>query len=309
MIHVLRPTDLVGLTYFHRRVSGNLARSRDVLALPDHDPGTAALLLADLRWPPRRHSWVARSGRRIQGLASIRRGATRQYWEIDYLVVPNTGSADAVCRDLLTEVSSRAAEMGIEKLHLRVPADHPALSSVTGAGFVWYAEESVLRCDALPHRPAEGGTPALRRRTSADDHALYRLYNQAVPARIRHIEAATFSEWVAVQRLTPAHRSEQWILDGPRFPIAWLRVARRGRSGQLEMWYLAEAEGQLANCVQFGISRLAGQTVGWAVAADYQIRLARLLHEMGFIEVARSAVFARQIAQRVPVARFAPVPV
>ena len=306
MIRDLRPTDLIALAHFHRRAAANLARSRDLLAMSQSDPGTAALLLADWRLPARRRTWIATDRRRLIGLVSVRRGAVAQSWEIDRLLLPPNARMEAVCQKLLTEISLACAQQGIERLFLRLPADHPVLVSAQQAGFVHYAEETVLRLEGAWSAPPVDRPAALRRRDRADDHGVYRLYNLSVPARVRQSEAVTYQEWVALQRLAQGQRSEQWVIDGGGSLRAWFRVARRRRAGLVETLYLPEAEEELPACLDFVLGRLAGERRLWGLAPHFQPALARHLQDRGFEEVGRSAVFVKHLAVRVRSPRLVP---
>ncbi|HEX2172473.1 MAG TPA: hypothetical protein VHL09_08505 [Dehalococcoidia bacterium] len=307
MIRVLRPTDLLALAHFHRRAA-NLARSRDLLATAQAEPGTAGLLLADWRLPARRRTWVATSGRRLIGLVSGRRGPTRQSWEIDRLILTDDDKLREVCLSLLSEISLASAEAGVERLYLRLPIDHPVVESAAQAGFVWYGEELVLRQEVDRDAPPMAPPIGLRRREPADDHAIYRLYNQSVPARVRQAEAVTFQEWQALQHLSDNRRSEQWVLDRGSLIAAWYRAVRRRQSGLLECLYLPEAETELPHGLDFALSRLAGARVLWSLAPVFQPALVRHLQAEGFEEVARSAVFIKHLAVRARAPALVPVP-
>ena len=305
MIRELRPTDLLALAHFHRRAAANLARSRDLLAMSQSDPGTASLLLADWRFPARRQTWVATDRHRLIGLVSTRRGAVRQSWEIDRLLLPPDARMEAVCQSLLAEISLACAHQGIERLYLRLPVDHPVLTSAQRAGFVHYAEELVMRLEgALPAQAVPPGN--LRRRDPADDHAVYRLYNLSVPTRVRQSEAVTYQEWLALQRLARTQRSEQWVVDAGASLVAWFRVARQRQAGLIEALYLPETEAKLATYLDFVLGRLAGESRVWGLVPHFQPALARHLQARGFDEVGRSAVFVKHLAVRVRAPRLVP---
>lgn len=298
MIRVLRPTDLLPLAHFHRGAALNLARSRDPLAMAQADPGTAGLLLADWRLPARRRTWVAVDGRRLIGLVSMRRGRWEKSWEIDRLLLTPDDHLDDIARWLLQEASLASALTGIERIYLRLPAEHAVVESAARAGFVWYGEEHVLRRESEGQADAHLPPVGLRRREAADDHAIYRLYNQSVPVRVRQSEALTFQEWQALQRLMEGRRSEQWVLDRGGALAVWLRLARRRRAGLIEGLYLPEDDADLGACFAFAIGRLAGPRVIWALAPAFQPALVRHLQREGFEEVTRSAVFVKHLAVR-----------
>lgn len=304
MIRVLRPLDLPALAGFHKHASGNLARSRDLLAAAQAEPGTAGLLLADWRVPARRRTWIATEGRRPIGLVSIRRGSLPASWEIDRLILPADDRLIDICGHLLRSVSLNCSNLGIQRLYLRLPADHPVVKGVAQAGFVWYGEELVLHYQHPVRDRVAEAPDGLRQRVPADDHGIYRLYNQTVPARVRQSEAVTFQEWLATARLV--RHAEQWILESLDGVEAWLRVGRRGRSGSIEALYSPAAAKQLPDLLAFAIGRLAGQTEAWGLVGAYQPELARLLLERGFDDAGRSAVFVKHLAARIPASGLVP---
>ena len=144
-------------------------------------PGPLRLLRACLLPGHQRQIWVGRDGATLLGVAALRRRGGRSAWEIDTLIT--TAPNEAFLLDLLDRAVATAGSDGAHRLFLRLSTASPALEQARRHGFVVVTEETLfgvsqpLPMDTPPHRA--------RRRTRADDHALFRLYSQAVPQEVR----------------------------------------------------------------------------------------------------------------------------
>lgn len=204
----LRVTDLPVLALHNNAAYPNQAVTLDRCDHPADVHKSVWQLLDGGLLPFRtRRIWIGRQGMTLIGLASVRPRKGHFAWEIDTLL--STTNADVYVLDLLDRAVAAAGAEGAGRLFLRVRVDSPLLAAARQHGFTVVTEETRFHAPAPPR--GEALPPGGRRRTRADDLAIFRLYIQAVPQEVRWHTALSPLEWRAAEEPLggPAH---DWIL-------------------------------------------------------------------------------------------------
>jgi len=312
----VRPTDLVALVAFDGRICPNEAKTRDRLGREESSPSPLESALEQwFSFATGRHTWISVRGSTLRGLISARHRSSKTAWEIDCLV--NAAGDEALCMSLLDHVSEEAGREGAEKIFLRVNADSPVAPIARRAGFVPFVAEtgyvhrgpvSGAQPDRSPPPDAsENSTLSLRRRSRADAHTLFQLYNVAVPESVRRVEAVTFAEWLAAQeRHWLTRHSAQLVLERDGYLGAWIRAAADGDIGRFDLLVHPRELKLLEPLVLAALARLSGQGILLALVPEYEEPLARLLNRLGFEKQGQYVVMAKRTAVLVKAPRLAP---
>lgn len=204
----LRVTDLPVLALHNNAAYPNQAVTLDRCDHPADVHKSVWRLLGGGLLPFRtRRIWIGRQGMTLIGLASVRPRKGRFAWEIDTLL--STANADAYVLDLLDRAVAAAGAEGAGRLFLRVRVDSPLLAAARQHGFTVVTEETRFYAPA-PLR-SEASPPGGRRRTRADDLAIFRLYIQGVPQEVRWHTALSPLEWRAAEEPLGG-QAHDWVL-------------------------------------------------------------------------------------------------
>jgi len=308
----LRPIDLPALASLWARgklsfFSGdaaafcNEAHIWERLGLEEH--GVALLERAVQQWAPigsGRLTWVVMRGMTLRGLASARRRARRDAWEVDYLIVPS--GDEGTCVTLLEELARGLGQAGAERVFLRLDAHCRLLGAARSAGFFPYLREHLWRLERAP-----GGLDCpplpMRLRTAADVLPLFQLYNASVPASVRRCEALTLREWAALQE---RGRCQQLVLQKDGRLAAWLRLARRDRAGSFALLVPRREDVPLEDLLATALHYLRDRRPIFCLVPDYERALAARLADLGFQPAAEYAVLANRLVR--PIKETATVP-
>lgn len=320
-----RPTDIVALVAFDGRVYPNEARPWARLG---RDAAGAHLLgSAFEQWfsfATGRATWVSVQGQTVRGVISAHRRAGRLAWEIDTLIAA-AEDAPAIALALFDQLAGGAARAGVHKLFLRLDAGSDLIAAAHRAGFATYARETLLRLEAWP--PAEGQrgvgggqsegpsfptahsplptAPALRPQAKGDAYSLFQLYSRGTPEQVRHVEAATFQEWLAAGENRSRGRGALSLVgEQEGRAVAWLRTSREPDQGRLDLllhpdcWPVVEA--LVDHCAA---ALKAGRPV-CALVRDYAAPVAERLTGLGFAPAGAYVCLAKRLA--VPVRELRP---
>jgi hypothetical protein len=311
-IRTVRATDIVPLIAFLRKDTRREVTARVWPRVgEDADWKAAWRTLAPIIAAPGRsaRSWayITRDGVRSVALARARVGGIA--WDVEELHLAAGDWLAGV--ELLDYMAVGASGSGVRRVFLATSPEADVVRIAKQAGFVNYASETLYatRLSAPPSAPAlEPPRPRLHR----DLHALFQLYNAAVPCRVRSAEALTLDEWSVLNsaggwpsNLSRSRQELVWERDGAI--IAWLRTSRAGRNRRLELLvhpsYLEKTE----QMVRYTLSRLRPQLPIYFPARHYQPELASALEAIGFQRAVDCLVFARELTVRVPGRAFIPV--
>ncbi len=304
MIRPVRPTDLVALVELYRRGFVNEAQAAcDLVGRCGGRTRPGTFLEHWLSLEENRHTWISVRGRTVQGLISARSLAGSTAWEIDRLLFA-TGEQDVtVGISLLDYLSAVACEVGVHRLFLRLARDSAALEASRRAGFFPYTLEMLYGRQAVePDRslPPHNGVLALRRKGGGDEQALFRVYSEVVPGRVRQAEGLTLQEWrQARDKCLGQRRRQELVVEMGGMPVGWLHVVSMDRAGQFDLLVRPEAEAHLEYLLEYGLALLRGRSPVVCLVPEFQSRLPFLLETAGFEPVAEFYALVKQLAVRV----------
>ena len=310
-VRSVRPTDLAALAGFNRRSQPNDAVSRRDLAVRRQPLSTGMLLQHWLSFDENRQTWVAvdrsQGSKRIVGLASAQ--ADGPIWEIDRLIVASDAGPHVLQR-LLSYVSAVGSENGIQKLFLRLLDGSDLIDSARSTGFHVYSTETLYSRQTLESvPPAPGRDSHIRAKANRDNHAVFQLYCEAVPAAIRQAEAMVFAEWQHLYSRRPGTlRRREHVLEMNDTVSGWLRTYSRGQAGYLEVLVAPAAEASLESLIDAGLYHLGERVPIYSLVGDHESRLARSLETRGFAPEASFCALVKQLSVRIRQPRLVPVP-
>ena len=253
-------------------------------------------------WARRRSTaWVCRDGGRVLGLATASRRSGPRSWEITHLSL-GSGSDDHVV-ELLDRTTQAAASNGAQRVFLRLLLDDPLVSDARRSGFFPCAAESLVRSGPGRRDNAcevrTGDVPISHRaKAPRDDHGLFRLYNAAVPQKVRQAVGMTFDQWASSHERSRG-ASEESVIEADGTIVGWLLTTRRAGVGRLEVMVGPDAEARLRHLVDVGLGRLRGADTVYCLVPEYQDALRRLLPLRGFSQSADFVTLVRSTAARV----------
>lgn len=296
MIRPLHPTDVVRYALFSR-----LGRANRVRVLDDLVQGGMSSLtlrrvcLKALSIPKGERCLVSTSGKDLLALACIRQRSGPGAWEISHLSLSLTGTED--CTELLEELCRLAAQLGAERVFLRILDNDPLAENIKRAGFFPYYLNLEYRGHPK-HSPIESVSPLpLRLRTPGDDLGLFRLYNAAVPHKVRTAIGLTMDQWRDSQEKRCGTCIEM-VYENRSSICGWLQTTQEPKFGRLEVLAHPDEEGILGALVDQGIRHIGSQRTICAIVSDYQGHLGRLLVEMGLEKTSEYLVMVKFMAVR-----------
>jgi hypothetical protein len=163
------------------------------------------------------------------------------------------------------------------------------------AGFNHYLTE-YLYCleEARQTEPAESRL-ALRPKSSADEHSLFRLYSAAAPHQVRCAEGMTLQEW---SQIRDKDATSELVLEKGGEISAWVRIRLGRTAGRFEIVTDLGAD-ELGQLVNHSLAVLKGRHPMYCLVPEFQQQLRRILEERGFYQVAAYSCLSKQLAVRV----------
>jgi len=305
MIRSLQLTDVPALLLFLSKAPRNEARARDRLGSKGIELLAAASILKGcLISVDKQHSFVCVNGGFIRGLVCLRRGQGPSAWFIERLLLEP--GCEEICLDLLERVGCAGDKIKAERVFLRLDSSSPAVDMAKQAGFNHYLTEMLYRLDEIHQSaPPDPSRPVgmLRPKSSADEHALFRLYSTAAPLQVRSAEGMTLQEW-AHSRDKDAHR--ELVQENAGEISAWLRIRYSGASGQFEI-FAAPGSGDLTSLVDYTLTVLKTRRPVYCLVPEYQQQLRRIIEERGFYQAGSYSCLSKQLAVRVHEPRWVPL--
>lgn len=310
MIRAVRPTDVAALRALLRRSSADELTTHTwpkVQPESGHLP-LLAILGQTLNHRPRRGGlWVAVEAGRLLAFGGARARCDGQVWDVEHL---HASRADAAI-DLLEHLCGVAGEAGGRRVFLEVPAGSDAVGIARRAGFSPYASATLLRVGSR-FRVDRGNAFSARPRLRSDEHALFQLYNAAVPAKVRAAEAMTYDEWAALHR--GKHRwspslfgdRHQFVWEMGAGLIGWMEIVYGQKSQFLELLVHPNYESMLDRLVAYALTQASEKAPVYAAPRDYQGVMNSALQRAGLAPLGDVEIFVRQLAARVPQPRLVP---
>jgi hypothetical protein len=118
-------------------------------------------------------------------------------WQILNLCTSTTAHGHFARAELLDGVRNQGLEHGVQRVHVRLPLDHPLLPVFLEHGFTQFATEQILYRDeaAAEHEPSVQST--LIRPARRDDlAAIHLLYLRTTPSHVADIEGPSLKAWL-----------------------------------------------------------------------------------------------------------------
>ncbi|MFC1926471.1 hypothetical protein ACFLWV_01830 [Chloroflexota bacterium] len=294
MIRSLHPADVKALFSFLGKAPVNEARTR--YSLCDKQEGLITiipLLKGYLFDRERQHVSVYIDCGIIRGLISIRSCSGPGAWEIDRLLM-NPGNDDD-CINLLEHSASIAGDIGAEKLFLRLNSDSVIADISKQSGFRHYLTEYCYCLDQMPDVHSPEMPLVARPKLSADEQRLFRLYNVAVPPKVRSAEGITFQGWLQSR---DRNISKELVFEKTGEILGCLSIKLKGGIRQLNMVSTGEAD-IIDTLVKYSLALLEGKgTIYWHVP-EFQQCLRDILEEQGFSHIAEYSCLAKQLSATV----------
>ena len=279
----LNPLDVLRCSVFG--LPGGSNRAYPLGAFGRAGPTHPILELARLGLTPRSPSfvWIARRGLHPSAIAAMNQRSGPTSWEIVEVYVEGTGEG---LTDVLDRLSRAAASRSGQAIFLRLAQKDPLVDTARVSGFFPCVAETLFsrpngglaprRQGGLSERPS-----GVRYRTPADDHGLFRLYNAATPAKVRHLMGMTLDQWKSSQLRSEGARDE-WVLEGNGNIVGWLRRTLGKGITLLEVEARSDHASRLAPLLDFGLGGPPSNSQARCLVAEHQTGLAGLLAARGF---------------------------
>ena len=310
-IRAVHPTHLVALRAFDSRPSCTEITAPSWPRVLDGDARLPlwSLLSHSMTHPAGyRRAWVHMDAAGIDGLVVGRVRCGGLVWDVRHLWVDR--ERDGVAVELLAWVCHQAAGRGARRVFLETSLGTWELQIARRAGFEQYTQATLHAGRHSGGGPATASDSA-RPRLRGDEQPLFQLYTAAVPAPVRAAEALTLEEWVALhkgsQRWTPgllANR-HQYVWEEGEILVAWMELVVGAKSQHVEWLVRPSHLGACDDLIAYGLAQASPKAPLYATCREYQEALRLGLERAGFELVTERAVFARQLAARVPERRLA----
>ncbi len=240
----------------------------------------------------------------FRSVASFRPRSGPSSWEVSHLYAdPDSYGA---LTDLLEQVGVASAYGGAERVFLRVEADSDIIPDARRAGFFPCFGETLYRergpASELGRGLFDADAHSVKRRPG-HDHALFRLYNETTPVKVRQLTGMTLEQWKD-SREPMGRRSRERALELEGEVRGWIGTSIRSGVGRIEVTLRPDCAALAPDIVEFGLRSLVKAKSVVALAPDYAPLLGGALEERGFRAEGEFAVLVKSLARmaRQPVA-------
>lgn len=250
MIRPLQPLDIVRYALLAGRGAGNRAFTLD--SLGRSTPGRVspmtipALNLSVLARPAQAVTWI--KDRRVVSIGAARPRSGPRTWEVSHLLL-GQGVLDPA--DLLAFLTQQIARRGGERVFIRLLSDDPLVDTVQAVGFIHISREILYRA----RRQDRPSGPVPRRKTDADEFAIYQLYTASTPMENRLWTGVTFDQWNMARERTLG-RSKEFVVDADHGIKGWLKTVRRLRSSSATLMVCDDDESTATELIDFAMASL-----------------------------------------------------
>ena len=251
------------------------------------------------RFQPRSkvNTLVCVEGGRFRAVASIRPRSGPKSWEVSHLYADP--DSDGAMMDLLEQVGVASAYGGAERVFLRVEADSNVIPAARRAGFFPCFGETLYREQGSAAELGRGlfdmDSHSVKRR-SEHDHALFRLYNETTPVKVRQLTGMTLEQWKD-SREPMGRRSRERVLELEGDVRGWIGNSVRSGVGRVELTLHPDCAALTPDIVEFGLRSLVKAKSVVAVVPDYVPLLGGALEERGFRPEDEFAVLVKSMAR------------
>ncbi len=239
-----------------------------------------------------------------QAVAVCRPRSGMKSWEVSHLyAAPNSGDALIA---LLEQAAALSARGGAERVFLRVQADSDITTAARRAGFFPCCRETLYRRQSPVSESRRGlfDTDAhSTKRGPEHDHALFRLYNQTTPLKVRQLAGMTLDQWND-SRERPIGRRRERVVEVDGAVRNWLATSLKSGVGQVELTLHPDYASLVPDIVDFALRSLVKAKSIIAVVPEHTPLLGGALEERGFSPEAEFAVLVKSTTRmaRQPVA-------
>jgi hypothetical protein len=117
-------------------------------------------------------------------------------WQILNLCTSTTAHGHFARAELLDGVRNRGLEHGVQRVHVRLPLDHPLLPVFLEHGFTQFATEQILYRDEVTVDPDTTAQSTLVRTARREDiGAIHLLYLRTTPSHVADVEGPSLKTW------------------------------------------------------------------------------------------------------------------
>jgi hypothetical protein len=117
-------------------------------------------------------------------------------WQILNLCTSTTAHGHFARAELLDGIRNRGLEHGVQRVHVRLPLDHPLLPVFLEHGYTQFATEQILYRDQATDEPEPSVRSTLIRAARRDDiGAIYLLYLRTTPSQVAAVEGPSLKTW------------------------------------------------------------------------------------------------------------------
>lgn len=240
----------------------------------------------------------------LQAVAAFRPRSGTRSWEISHLyATPDSGDALIA---LLEQAAAVSAYGGAERVFLRVESDGDIIPTARRAGFFPCYLETLYRGQTAVAKSRRGlfDTDAhSTKRGPEHDHALFRLYNETTPVKIRQLVGMTLDQWKDSRERSNGRRIERVVeVDGN--VRSWLTTSVRSGVGRIDVVPHPDYAALTPDLIDYALRSLSNSRSVVALVPDYAPLLGSYLEERGFRPEGEFAVLVKSTARmaRQPVA-------
>jgi hypothetical protein len=117
-------------------------------------------------------------------------------WQILNLCTSTTAHGHFARAELLDGVRNRGLEHGVQRVHVRLPLDHPLLPLFLEHGFTQFATEQILyRDEASLDRETSVQSSLIRTARRDDIAGIHLLYLRTTPSHVADVEGPSLKTW------------------------------------------------------------------------------------------------------------------
>ena len=278
-----------------RALGGGVAYTWE--SLPNARDGVIALL-GSLVNPPyvRRTSAavIASKNLRPTALVSARQLAGVLSWEVD--ILRYTLGAEDHAVDALTMLSKVIGLRKGRSVFMRLRREEEFRGNAHKGGFFTSYEQTLFERTFEVEIPAQDMFGSLKQVGHEDAFPLFRLYCAATPSKVRSHQGMTFEMWASSRE--PSRRdTEEWVFYSDNMARGWVRTAKRGLRGELELMVHPDDEVELTRrLLDFSLSRFNVSQKLYMMTAEYQVVPARLAAQRGFRACSDFSVLAKSLS-------------
>ena len=233
----------------------------------------------------------------LQGVAAFRPRSGTRSWEISHLYA-TLDSGDALIA-LLEQAAAASAYGGAERVFLRVEADGDTIPTARRAGFFPCYRETLYRRQTAASESRRGLFDAdahSMKRGPEHDYALFRLYNETTPVKVRQLVGMTLDQWRDSRELSVGRRTERVVeVDGN--VRGWLTTSARSGVGRMDVALHPDYSALAPDVVDFALRSLGNANSVVALVPDYAPLLGSCLEDLEFRPEAEFALLVKSTAR------------